>query len=507
VRRRVDVAIIGAGFGGLAMAHQLRQEGIGNIVILERDAGVGGTWRANSYPGAACDVPSHLYSLSFAPNPWWSRTYAGQPEILHYLEGCYDRLGVRDLVRCSTEIESIVWHDDRRVWQLRDSGGSQLEARIVVSAVGLFHTPAVAELPGLADFCGTVFHSARWRHDHDLRGRRVAVVGTGASAIQIVPSIAGDVAQLTVFQRTPAWIVPRKDEPFTREEQEQFASDRQHALRLRTELYDQHERNTSFNTDDPLAAQLTLYALGYLEHKVADPELRASLTPNYPIGCKRILVSSDFYPALQRSNVELVTDGIEQVLSDGIRATNGVEHNVDTIVLCTGFRATEYLRGIGVTGRHGTDLQRHWSGKARAHHGMSVPGFPNFFLLYGPNTNQGGNSIILILEAQARYVAQAVRIMRERQLSSVEVRPEAMEQYSDQLEEAMTRTVWNAGCDSYFRTAAGEIVTQLPHTAGWYCHRIRRFELSEFDCRSMGADEPVRGHADAGDASGPVPAP
>jgi cation diffusion facilitator CzcD-associated flavoprotein CzcO len=481
-----DVAILGAGFGGFAMARRLAETGVDDVVIFERNDGVGGTWRANSYPGAACDVPSHLYSLSFAPNPHWSRTYASQPEILRYIEDCYDRFDVRRKVRPSTQIVAASWQDDRRCWRLRDAYGTEYEANVLVSAIGLFHTPSTPDLPGLGDFTGTVFHSARWNHDHDLTGRRVAVIGTGASAIQVVPAVAERTEHLVVYQRTPAWILPRRDAPITEEQQRAFAADPEAALRHRTELYELFEQNIAF-IPGPTADLLAEIGRSYLERKVADPALRAKLSPDYPIGCKRVLVSSDFYPAVQRDDVELVTERIDCVTPTGIRSGHGTERPCDTIVLCTGFRATEYLRGIDVIGREGTSIHDHWAGVPRAYHGMAVPGFPNFFLLYGPNTNQGGNSIILILEAQAHFVALAIQTMRERRMSSVEVRPEAMQRYVVDLKLALDGTVWSGACDSYFRTPGGEIVTQLPHTSRWYRDRTRRFDPDDFAMRTSDA--------------------
>ena len=483
-----DVAVIGAGLGGLAVAHRLAEIGVENLVIFERDDGVGGTWRANSYPGAACDVPSHLYSLSFAPNAHWSSTYAGQPEILSYIEACYDRFGINDKVRLSTSITSARWNEDRQTWRLRDAAGTEHEARIVISAVGLFNTLASPEIDGLSDFGGTVFHSARWDRSHDLTGRRAAVIGTGATAIQVVPAIASHTEHLTVYQRTPAWIVPRKNETFTDAQKQTFARDPESLRRHRDELYELFEQNTAFIRGSDFAELLAEVARGYLERKVPDAELRAKLTPDYPLGCKRVLVSSDFYPAIQRDDVELVTDSIECITPEGVRTVDGTERECDTIVLCTGFHAAEYLRGIDVVGRNGVHLHDIWAGVPRAYLGMAVSGFPNFFMLYGPNTNQGGNSIILILEGQAQFVAAAIESMQALRVSSVDVRPEAMQGYMDELATALESTVWHGDCASYFRAAGGEIVTQLPHTSRWYCERTMHFDPDDFVTTERGAN-------------------
>ena len=477
---RFAVAVLGAGFGGLAVAHRLAQSGIDDVVLFERHDGVGGTWRANSYPGAACDVPSHLYSLSFAPNPDWSRAYATQPEILRYVEECYDRFDVRRKVRSRTEIVAASWSEADACWRLRDRERGEYEASVLVSAIGMFHTPSMPAFAGIEDFRGALFHSARWDHDHDLTGRRVAVVGTGASAIQIVPAIADRTAHLDLYQRTAPWIVPRKDPPYTPAQQQVFATRPEEAARHRAGLHDLFEQTTAFIAGDPSVETIAAVARGYLEHKVADPGLRAQLTPSQPFGCKRTLVSSDYYPAVQRDDVELVTAEIDRITPTGIRTADGVERPADTIVLCTGFRAAEYLQGIDVVGRDATSIHNHWAGVPRAYHGMAVPGFPNFFMLYGPNTNQGGNSILLILEAQAQFVASALDALHETGASSIEVTTEAMARHAHELERDLRATVWAQGCSSYFHTAAGDIVTQLPHTSGWYREATKEIDRDDF---------------------------
>lgn len=478
---RVRVAVIGAGFGGLALAHRLAQDGIDDVAIFERSDGVGGTWRTNTYPGAACDVPSHLYSLSFAPNPDWSRTYATQPEILAYVEKTYADLGHRGKVRCRTTVTGARWDEVDSTWVLQGDDATLCRADVLVSAVGLFHTPAWPDIAGLDTFAGAVFHSARWRDDIPLDDRRVTVVGTGASAIQIVPAIAPAVGHLDLYQRTPAWIMPRADEPFSAEERQAFAHDPDHARRYREAIYDLYETTTSFLEGDPSVDLLTDVGLQHLEGAVADPALRARLTPDYPIGCKRVLVSSTFYPAVQRDDVELITDGIERVTPEGIVGGDGVLRGCDVIVVCTGFRATEYLRGIEVVGRGGTRLHDAWAGTPSAYHGAMVPGFPSFFMMYGPNTNQGGNSILLILEAQAQMVADALATQEATGRSCLEVSRPAMERYEAELTEAMSRTVWHSGCDSYFRTAAGDVVTQLPHPSSWYRAAVAHLDPDDLE--------------------------
>ena len=478
---RSQVAVLGAGFGGLAVAHRLAAVGVDDVVIFERDQGVGGTWRANRYPGAACDVPSHLYSLSFAPNPYWSRTYATQPEILAYLEDCYDRFGVRDKVRLGVDVAGLRWVEERACWELRDRGGAvRHEASVVVTAVGMFHTPKVPDLAGLDDFAGTVVHSARWDDAHDVTGERVAVVGTGASAIQIVPAVAERTAHLDLYQRSAPWILPRRDEPYLPEQQRAFADDPALAAAHRQQFHDLYESSTAFLTGDPTGDLLASIARDHLARAVADPELRAALTPRHPFGCTRPLLSNDYYLALQRPDVELVTTGIDRVTPGGLRTVDGVERPADTIVLCTGFHAADHLRGISVEGRDGTELHDRWAGRPRAFHGMAVPGFPNLFLLYGPNTNQGGNSILLILEAQADLVARLVEAMGAEGAAAVEVGEAAMAGYEADLERDLRATVWADGCTTYFHGATGDVVTQLPHTSGWYRSTLAALGRDDF---------------------------
>ncbi len=474
------VAIIGAGPGGLGLAIRLAKSHRHDFVIFEASDGVGGTWRANTYPGAACDVPSHLYSYSFALKPDWSKTYADQPEILQYFEDCADRFGIRPHLRVHTRITAARWDRRRRCWGLTDSEGGTYEADVLVSAIGTFATPAVPDIEGLGSFAGPCFHSARWEHEHDPAGRRVAVIGTGASAAQIVPELAKGAEAVHVFQRTPQWILPRSDKPFSEAEKRRFARNPVAIRRHRREIYWAFENTIAFREGEEGVEQLKALALSHIDHRIKDDELRAKLTPDYPFGCKRTLVCSDFYKALLRDNVELVTERIERVTPGSIVTDDGRERPVDAIVLATGFKATEYLDGIDVVGEGGRRLHDDWSEVAHAYLGLTVSGYPNFFMLYGPNTNQGGNSIIVILEAQATYVLGALRAMRRYRARAVDVRPEVMDAYNRELAEALAGTVWSDGCQSYFKNASGKIATQLPQTSRWYAHRTRRFDMREY---------------------------
>lgn len=478
------VAIIGAGPGGIALALLLDAAGIDDFVVLEKADGIGGTWRCSTYPGAECDVPSHLYSYSFAPNPDWSKTFAGQPEILRYLEDCVDRAGLRDHFRCSTAVEHVRWDGATTGWRVQPSGGSPIVADLVVSAVGMFNAPNIPDLAGLADFRGDVMHSARWEDGVVLDGRRVAVIGTGASAIQIVPAVAPRTEHLTVFQRSPAWIMPRVDKPYSADDKQRFRSEPRSAEQHRREIYEFYESNTITRVDDPRMAVLESYARRHLEDSVADPELRAELLPDYPIGCKRILVSNEFYPALQRDDVTLVTSPIERVTPSGILTRDGREHPLDVIVLATGYRAVDYLHGLEVEGSGGQDLHALWDGEPRAYLGMAVPGFPNFFMFYGPNTNQSGNSILLVLEAEARYVVEVLQAMDRERIATVEVKRSAFDRYNAELDADLEGSVWLAGCHNYFRTPRGHVATQLPHPSSWYVDRTRHVDLDDYEVAS-----------------------
>ncbi|MGO8827087.1 MAG: flavin-containing monooxygenase [Acidimicrobiales bacterium] len=474
------VAIMGAGAGGLGLAIRLAKSGQRDFVLFEASDGVGGTWRANTYPGAACDVPSHLYSYSFALKPDWSKTYANQPEILQYFEDCADRFGIRPHLRPHTRITAARWDEGARHWRLTDAEGRTYTADVFVSAIGTFTSPFVPQIDGLGSFAGPCFHSARWEHGHDLAGARVAVIGTGASAAQIVPELAREAGAVSVFQRTPQWILPRSDKPFTEEQKRRFARNPIAARRHRRDIYWAFENTIAFRHGDEVAEQLEALALSHIDHRIADPELRAKLTPDYPFGCKRTLVCSDFYKALVRDDVELVTEGIERVTPGAIVTDDGRERPVDAIVLATGFKATEYLEGIDVVGIGGRSLHDDWAEVAHAYMGLTVSGYPNFFMLYGPNTNQGGNSIIVILEAQATYVLGALRAMRRRRVRAVDVRREVMDAYNEELAEALAGTVWSDGCQSYFKNANGRIATQLPQTSRWYTEKTRRFRMREY---------------------------
>jgi cyclohexanone monooxygenase len=464
------VAILGAGAGGIAMGIKLKRAGY-DFTIYEKSDGVGGTWRDNTYPGAACDVPSHLYSFSFELNPWWTRTYATQPEILAYLEACTDRYGVRPHVRTSTTITEARWDETAQSWTLTTDLGEHCTADVLVSGLGMLNVPFTPEIPGADRFRGRAFHSSRWDHSKPLAGERVASIGTGASAIQYVPAIAGDVEHLTVFQRTPIWVSPRIDEPYTPEQQRRFAKVPFAARRHRWQIWWTYQRS-SFATDSEQIRAQTELARSYLERKVADPELRAKLTPDFPVGCKRPLTSRTWFPALTRANVRVVTEPIVELTEGGLRTADGEEHAVDTIVYGTGFRANEYLTTIDIYGRDGRSLAEEWRECAEAYLGLTVAGFPNLFLLYGPNTN-GVNSVLFMHEAQAHYVVRALRLMGRWRVGALEIRARVQRRYNAKLQAAMADKVWLSGCNNYYLAPNGNVVTQLPFSGGEYWLRTR----------------------------------
>jgi cation diffusion facilitator CzcD-associated flavoprotein CzcO len=482
--RRWQVAIVGAGAGGLGLAIRLVKAGLHDFVLFEASDGVGGTWRSNTYPGAACDVPSHLYSYSFALKPDWTKAYANQPEILAYFEECADRYAIRSHLQVRTAIVSARWNEPERCWDLRDAAGGTYRAGTLVSALGTFNAPSIPAIEGLATFAGPCFHSARWEHRHELGGRAVAVIGTGASAAQIVPELAREARRVSIFQRSPSWILPRADKPFSEEDKRRFARHPLAARRHRWDIYWSYERNISFRHGDGAADQLKAIALSHLEYRIGDEELRAKLTPSFPLGCKRTLVSSDYYKAVVRDEVELVTEPIAAVTPTGVTTTDGRLHEVDAIVLATGFHATEYLHGLEVMGAGGRRLADDWAVVPHAYLGLTVSGYPNFFMLYGPNTNQGGNSIIFILEAQAAYVVRALRAMRRRRVTAVDVKRPVMDRYNRELARALQGTVWDDGCQSYFKNENGKIATQLPYPSLWYWRRTRRFRLRDYELRT-----------------------
>jgi cation diffusion facilitator CzcD-associated flavoprotein CzcO len=482
-RRPLKVVIIGAGFGGLGAAVALRRKGIDGLVIVEQADGVGGTWRQNAYPGAACDIQSHLYSFSFALNRSWTRTYASQPEILEYLESVADDYDLRRHLRLGTRLRRARWDEETLRWELElesvtDGTGTTLVADVVVSAVGLFGAAKLPDIEGLADYPGALMHTSRWDRDIDLAGKRVAVIGTGASGIQVIPELAQTVARLTVFQRTPPWMVPKEDRSYTAEELSRFRRKPWATRWERWRLWKEQHDRTALTRDDPRVADGRAVAEAFLDSTVEDERLRDALTPDYPFRCKRVLLGDTYYKAVQRDNVDLVTDPVERVTDSSIITAGGDVIDVDAIVLATGFETTSYLDGIDIIGTGGQSLHELWGCDPHAFLGIAVGGFPNFFMLYGPNTNQGGNSIVYVLEAGARLVASAASLLAQRG-GYLQVRPEAEQRFNEQISADLERSVWTQ-CDSYYRSPTGRIVTQWPYRELDYARRAWKLRPREW---------------------------
>jgi cation diffusion facilitator CzcD-associated flavoprotein CzcO len=481
-RPHFEVAIVGAGFGGLGMAAKLRAAGIDDFVVLERDGDVGGTWWANTYPGCQCDIPSHLYSFSFAPNPDWTRTYAPQPEIWRYLRDVTDRHDLRRSVRFGCELTGADWDEQACLWRLETTRGP-LTASVVVAAPGGLSEPSVPAVPGLDAFDGEVFHTARWNHDYDLRGRRVAVIGTGASAIQVVPEIQPLVERLTVFQRTPPWVVPHRDRPITALERRLYRRLPAVQRLVRAGVYWSRELLVPGLVHRPeLMRVFERVARRQLEEQVADPELRARLTPSYRMGCKRILPSSRWYPALTQPNVDLVFGGLDEVRSNGVVTPEGDVHEVDAIVFATGFHVTDMPLADVVRDADGASLSDVWRRSPQAYRGTAVAGFPNLFWLVGPNTGLGHNSIVFMLEAQLAYVMDALATLDARGADRIEVRRETQDAYNARLQRRLEGTVWNSGgCASWYLDANGRNSTIWPDFTWRFWRESRRFDAASYE--------------------------
>ncbi|WP_030017145.1 flavin-containing monooxygenase [Streptomyces monomycini] len=479
----VRVAVIGSGFGGLGAAVRLRRQGITDFVVLERAGSVGGTWRDNSYPGCACDVPSHLYSFSFAPNPEWPRNFSGQPHIRAYLERVTDTFGLRPHIRFDSEVRSLRWNGEELHWEVETARGA-LTADVVVSATGPLSDPKVPDVPGLDSFPGKVFHSARWDHDYDLRGKRIAMIGTGASAIQIVPAVQPTVDRLTLFQRTPAWVLPRADRRISG--LERWLHTRVPATRVarRGLLWGIREMQVSAFTKRPNELGLIEgLAKGHMKRAVKDPALRAKLTPDYRIGCKRILLSNSYYPALTQPNVDVVASGLKEVRGNVLVAADGTETEADAIVFGTGFHVTDMPIAHRVTGANGTTLAEEWKDGMESLRGASAAGFPNFLTIIGPNTGLGNSSMILMIESQLNYL---VDYMRQLDVLggkiALNARPSAVHAWTRGIQRRMERTVWTTGgCDSWYLDANGRNTTAWPGTTAEFRKLTREVDLAEYE--------------------------
>jgi cation diffusion facilitator CzcD-associated flavoprotein CzcO len=474
------VVVIGAGFGGIGMGIALRRAGIEDFLIVDKGDGPGGTWRDNTYPGAACDVPAHLYSFSFRPGRWNSR-FPPQREILAYLCELAEENGLGPHLRLGTGVTACRFDEGCALWNLTLSDGDNIQAGAVVSAVGQLNRPALPDIAGRADFTGPSWHSARWDHSVDVTGKQVAVVGTGASAIQFVPEIAKTAAHVDIYQRTPPYVLPKTDRPYGEAEQafyDRFPVVRK-ADRLRTFLHGELLTSGFVLSPRLLAGPMQLWRR-QLRTQIADPGLRAKCVPRYVMGCKRVLFSNDWYPALASPNVDLVTEPVERIVAGGVRTADGTMRQADVIVYGTGFKTLDFLAPMEVTGLRGRRLGEAWHDGAEAYLGISVAGFPNFFMLYGPNTNLGGNSILYMLEGQIGYVAAALRALESEGLGWIDVRPEVQQAFNSWVTTTSRTSVWESGCRSWYTTASGRNTNNWPDHTFLYRHRVRRFDLARY---------------------------
>jgi len=479
--RHVRVAIVGTGFSGLGMAIRLKQQGSDDFVVFERAGDIGGTWRDNTYPGCACDVPSHLYSFSFAPNPDWSHSFSPQQEIWDYLRHCAMPYGVIPHIQFNAEVQGAAWDEAEQRWRITTSKGGYT-ADLFILGNGPLSEPRLPDIPGLDTFAGTLFHSAQWDHAHDLSGERVAVIGTGASAIQFVPQIQPQVGHLMLFQRTPPWILPRKDQAISRRDQALFTLLPMAQRLARARIYLRNELTALFMVYKPdMMKKAEALSLHHLEKQIADPVLRAKLTPTYTMGCKRILLSDDFYPALAQDNVEVVTDRIAEVRPHSIVTADGVERPVDTIIVATGFHVTDMPAAGYVRGRGGRTLADVWRDSPQAYLGATVAGFPNLFLMIGPNTGLGHTSMVYMIESQLAYVLDCLKMMERRGVKAVEVRPQVQQAYNDAIQRRLQGTVWLSGCKSWYLDAQGRNTTLWPGFTFEYRWRTRRFDAASYE--------------------------
>jgi cation diffusion facilitator CzcD-associated flavoprotein CzcO len=478
--RHARLAIIGTGFGGLGAAIRLKRDGEHDFVLLERAGDVGGTWRDNTYPGCACDVESHLYSLSFAPEAGWTWRFSRQPEIWRYLQRCARDFDLVPHLRFHHEVRCAEWDADARRWRI-DTTAGPLTAQVLVMATGPLSEPRVPAIPGLDRFAGRAFHSAQWDHGFEMRDRRIAVIGTGASAIQFVPELQRQAVTLYLFQRTAPWVLPRPDAPIPAWRQELYrrVPILQRAVRLLIYLY--REIWILVFRHPSMMARAQRLAIRHLERSVADPVLRAKLTPDYTMGCKRVLLSNDFYPAVTQPNVDVVTAPIAEIRPRSIVTVDGVERAVDAIVFGTGFRVTDSPLAARIRGRDGRTLQDVWAGSPKAHLGTTMAGFPNLFMLLGPNTGLGHNSVVYMTEAQIEHLIGALRYMRERGVDAIEPTAEAQDTFVRAVDRRMQGTVWVAGgCSSWYLDRTGRNSTLWPDSSWRYYRRAARFAAAEY---------------------------
>jgi len=479
--KNVRIAIIGTGFGGLGVAIRLKQAGFEQFTLFEKAADVGGVWRDNTYPGAACDVPSHLYSFSFEQELGWKNRYGTSQEIYQYLRHCADKYDLRPHVQFNTEIASAEFDALQGVWHIQSTSGEQFEAEFLVGAVGQLNRPAYPKLKGIENFKGKAFHSARWDHDYDLTGKRVAVIGTGASAIQFVPEIAKQIAHLDVYQRSAPYVIPKPDRVYQPLEKKAFRKLPILQSLDRALQYGHHEiRLLAFTTSLNEMPLVEYLFQRHIRKVVKDGKLRHRLMPDYPIGCKRILISNQWYETLTQPHVDVINTGIREITENGILDTEGNLREIDTIIYGTGFAATEFMAPMQITGLDGRTLKHTWKDGAEAYLGLTVSGFPNFFMLYGPNTNLGHNSIVYMIESQVNYILDAIQTTLQNKLLFTNVRAEVQHEFNQSIQEKMKKTVWAQGCTSWYQTADGKNTNNWPGFTLEYRQRTRRFDVENY---------------------------
>ncbi len=476
-----SVAIIGAGFGGIGLGMTLKRAGVDSFTIFEKAEGIGGVWRDNTYPGAACDVPSHLYSFSFEPNPDWTRVYSPQPEILDYLERCVEKYGMAPNLRLGTEVMRAQFDEQSGRWRIETTGGETVEADVLVSACGQLSRPALSRIEGAERFEGPIFHTARWDHEVELEGKHVAVIGTGASTIQVVPAIAPGVGQLDVYQRSAPYVMPKKDRPYSPWERRLFRRFPPARWARRFQQWLAFEIFVSaFNQFRPVARLGIRIHERHLDEQVSDPALKEVLRPDHVLGCKRVLISGDYYETLERPNVELVTEGVRELTKRGVIAEDGTERKADVIVLSTGFESTGFLAPMEIRGREGVELNEAWREGANAYLGMTVAGFPNLFIMYGPNTNLGSGSIIFQLESQMSYILDAVRKLQSRG-GWLSVRPEVQASFDREIQKRLSTSVWQTGCSNWYLDEDGRNTNNWPGFTLEYRSRTRRLDPEDYE--------------------------
>lgn len=483
------VAILGAGFSGLCMAIRLREEGLETFTIYEKADDVGGTWRENTYPGVACDVPSHLYSFSFEQNPNWSRRYSPGEEIWDYMRHCAKKYDLYRSIQFGKTVTAIE-HDGVK-WRIDFADGSSVKADYAISGLGGLHAPNIPEFEGLQSYKRPMFHTAQWRHDVDLTDKRVAIIGSAASALQVIPEIVDKVAHLDVYQRTPNWIIPREDYAYPKWVRSLFEKAPWLERVYRGFYFSMMEmRFGAFKKDDNLTKRyVSRMFKRYLKKQVSDPALRAKLTPDYPVGCKRILISDDYFEAIQKEKVELVTDPIGAITEEGVRTKDGKERAVDVLIMATGFMPFDILESIDVTGPSGRSLREEWKGGITAHRTLCAPGFPNFFLLLGPNSGLGHNSVITMIEAQVNYVLKLMRQAMDKGAALVEPKPEAAKAYDAQLQNDLEGRVWAANCGAWYVDAHGRNYTLYPHTVRQYLREMKEPAEAEYAFKAAASQD------------------